>query len=169
MKYADDAGLPFCTRADAEEQIPHAMRHFSRWGLDVHAGILDPLVHSGLLKMAVLDPVKGSKSEVLLGSKPRHMYSNPDTFDGADLSPILLPNLGFMPIVKKFPYLGDVVSRHGGDSDAVDARIEAGSRAFGALRGCLFSSTAVTHEATRGQCTRQSCSPSLSTAARHGA
>mmetsp|Transcript_72965 Transcript_72965/g.200306 ORF Transcript_72965/g.200306 Transcript_72965/m.200306 type:complete len:93 (-) Transcript_72965:226-504(-) len=74
------------------------------------------------------------------------MYSDPATFDGADLSPILLPNNGYMPVVDRFPYLGDVVSRDGGDEAAVDARIESGNKAFGALRGCIFSSSAITTE-----------------------
>ena len=49
LEYADDTGMPFCSRADAEEQIPQAAVHFRRWGLQVHSGILDPLVHSGLI------------------------------------------------------------------------------------------------------------------------
>ena len=149
LEYADDAGIPFCSRTDAVEQIPLAMRHFGCWGLQVHAGVLDPLVHSGLLDSSVLEPVKGSKSEVLYCSKPRHTYSNPLTFDGADLSPILLPDHGFMPIVSTFPYLGDIVTRYGGDHAAVTARIESGNRAFGALRSCLFSSNKVTREAKK--------------------
>ena len=77
------------------------------------------------------------------------MYSNPLTFDGADLSPILLPDYGFMPIVTSFPYLGDIITRHGGDNGAVDARIVSGSKAFGAPRGCLFASNSVTRAARR--------------------
>ena len=56
------------------------------------------------------------------------------TFDGCDLSPILLPDYGFMPVVEKFPYLGDIIARDGSDSEAVQARVEAGGKAFGALR-----------------------------------
>ena len=41
------------------------MTHFSRWGMEIHAGTLDPLVHSGLLEPTALPPIKGSKSEVL--------------------------------------------------------------------------------------------------------
>mmetsp|Transcript_16326 Transcript_16326/g.53442 ORF Transcript_16326/g.53442 Transcript_16326/m.53442 type:complete len:217 (+) Transcript_16326:71-721(+) len=76
------------------------------------------------------------------------VYSNPLTFDGAD-SPILLPDYGFMPIVTSFPYLGDIITRHGGDNGAVDARIVSGSKAFGALRGCLLASNSVTRAARR--------------------
>jgi hypothetical protein len=77
------------------------------------------------------------------------MYSDPSTLDGADLSPILLPNGGFMPVVDEFPYLGDIVSRDGSDDAAVNARVESGSKAFGALRGCIFSSSAITVEAKK--------------------
>ena len=54
-----------------------------------------------------------------------------------------------MPIVTSFPYLGDIITRHGGDNGAVDARIVSGSKAFGALRGCLFASNSVTRAARR--------------------
>ena len=37
----------------------------------------------------------------------------------------------------------------GSDEAAVNARIEAGCKAFGALRGCIFSSTSITTEAKR--------------------
>jgi hypothetical protein len=146
-EYADDTGLAFCSRSDVEEQTPRVMHHFEKWGMEIHAGILDPLAHAGLLDINALPSTKGSKSEVLFCSKPPHMYSDPATFDGADLSPILLPNNGYMPVVDRFPYLGDVVSRDGGDEAAVDARIESGNKAFGALRGCIFSSSAITTEA----------------------
>ena len=119
------------------------------WREKIHAGVLDPMVHSGLLQPGALPPEKCSKSEVLFCSKPLHLYSDPTTFDGADLSPIMLPNNGYMPVVDCFPYLGDVVSRDGSDEAAVDARVESGSKAFGALRGCIFSSSAITAEAKR--------------------
>ena len=54
-----------------------------------------------------------------------------------------------MPIVTSFPYLGDIITRHGGDNGAMDARIVSGSKAFGALRGCLFASNSVTRAARR--------------------
>ena len=48
-EYADDTGVPFCTRGDVEVQTPRLMGHFGRWDMEVHAG------KSG----------KASKSEVL--------------------------------------------------------------------------------------------------------
>ena len=50
-------------------------------------------------------------------------------------------------MVDRFPYLGDIVARNGGDAPAVEARVEAGSKAFGALRGCLFGSSSVSRAA----------------------
>ena len=58
------------------------------------------------------------------------------TYDGANLSPIPLPGDGFLPVVDSFCYLGDMIARDGSDTEAVDGRAEAGSCAFGALRGC---------------------------------
>eukprot|EP00966_Prymnesium_polylepis_P082794 1917353-Prymnesium_polylepis.1 len=84
------------------------MLHFEKWGMEIHAGILNPMVHAGLLDVDALQPTKGFKSEVLVCSKPLHLYSDPTTLDGNDLSPILLPNSGYMPVVDRFPYLGDV-------------------------------------------------------------
>ncbi len=37
-------------------------------------------------------------------------YSDPSTFDGADLSDIQLPAGRCMPVVDVFPYLGDIVA-----------------------------------------------------------
>ena len=148
-EYADDTGLLFCSRHDVTHRTPLIMAHFSRWGMEIHSGICDPLIHSGFLDHTALPTVKGSKSEVLFCAKPAHMYSDPSTYDGADLSPILLPNNGYMEVVSTFPYLGDIVDRDCGDAAAVDARIESGSRAFGALRGCLFASSSISNAAKK--------------------
>ena len=119
------------------------------WREKIHAGVLDPMVHSGLLQPGALPPEKCSKSEVLFCSKPLHMYSNRATFDGADLSPILLPNLGFMEVVDRFAYLGDMIARNGGDALAVNARVESGCKAFGALRSCIFANSSVNSAAKK--------------------
>ena len=105
--------------------------------------------HSGLLDFTALPPIKKSKSEVLFCSKPHHLYSDPTSFDGTDLSPILLPNNGFMEVVDRFPYLGDIVSRDGDDTAAVDARVESGGKAFGALRASIFASTSISNKAKK--------------------
>ena len=104
-EYADDTGLLFCSCADVEVQTPHVMQHFTDWGMEIHAGTLDPMVHTGLLDFDALEPLKGSKSEVLFCCKPLHLYSDPTTFDGVDLSDVLIPGGRFMAIVDRFKYL----------------------------------------------------------------
>ena len=113
-EYADHHGVPFATRVDVEMQTPRLMCHFEQWGMEVHAG------KGG----------KPSKSQVLFCSAPLHTYSNSATFDGADFSDILMPGGLSMPVVDSFPYLGDIISRDGGDELAVDARVGAAGKAF---------------------------------------
>lgn len=148
-EYADDTALPFCSRTDVEEQTPKVMSHFARWGMEVHAGVCDPLVSSGLLEPSAMEPIKDSKSEILFCAAPQRCYANASTFDGADLSDVLLPGNLFMPIVDTFKYLGSHISRSGNDAQDVDSRIASAGKAFGALSACLFRSPAITLEAKR--------------------
>ena len=139
LEYADDTGMPFTSRSDLDEQTPNVMAHFASWGMEVHAGIYAP---DGSV-------AKKSKSEVLFCSARPHMYANPTTFDGADLSDVLIPGGRFMQIVAEFKYLGRYVSRSGSDAVDADSRIEAAGKAFGALRSCVFSSTHINMRAKR--------------------
>ena len=97
-----------------KQHTPFVIAHFARWGLEVHVG----------------SDGKASKSEVLFSAKPSACYQDPASFDGADLSDVQLPNGMSMPIVDRFVYLGDMVSRDGSDALAVAARVQAGSRAW---------------------------------------
>mmetsp|Transcript_49270 Transcript_49270/g.136620 ORF Transcript_49270/g.136620 Transcript_49270/m.136620 type:complete len:194 (-) Transcript_49270:80-661(-) len=99
--------------------------------MEVHFGIYAP---DGSV-------AKESKSETLFCAARAHMYADPATFDGADLSDVLIPGGRFMPIVSKFKYLGSCTLRSCNDAIDVDSRIESAGKAFGALRGCVFSST----------------------------
>ena len=110
--------------------------------MEVHAGVLDT---SG----PVPEVTKESKTEVLFASAPLHTYTDASTFDGANLSHVLLPGDRYLPIVEQFPYLGDIVSRDGGDAAAVNSRINAAGKAFGALRKCIFATTSVSLPAKR--------------------
>ena len=143
-EYADDTGMPFCSRADVEEQTPHVLSHFGRWGMEVHAGVYEALDDDG----EVITPFKKSKSEILFCAAPASYYAN-GTFGDPDLSDVKLPGGRFMQIVDKFPYLGSIISGNCGDAADVDSRIAAASRAFGALRSCVFSSSSVTRAAKR--------------------
>ena len=122
-----------------EEQTPKVYSHFGRWGMEVHAGVVE----------TPTQPRKESKSEILFCSAPRRCYADASTYDGADLSDILLPNGLFMCVVELFKYLGSYISRDGSDLPDVDARIASASKAFGALSACLFRSTSVSQVAKR--------------------
>ena len=136
-EYADDTALPFESRDDVEEQTPMVLAHFQRWGMEVHVGFDDGVTR------------KESKSEILFVSKRPNAYADASTFDGTDLSDVTMPGNLYMPIVTKFKYLGSYVSRNGDDAVDVDSRITSASKAFGALRGCVFSSSHVSVEAKR--------------------
>ena len=158
-EYADDTGEVFCSRADAQVQTPRLMHHYRRWGLDVHAGSVGPPPlpppplpasppppsPSAPPPPPPLQPPKAttSKTELLFCAAPPHTYSNSATFDGADLSVLLLPGRCYMPVVSKFCYLGDMLSRSCDDAFAVAARVESAGKAFGALRKCVFASSSV--------------------------
>ena len=104
-EYADDTAMPFCTRKD----VGAVLNHFKRWGMEVHAGVVEPR--------------KESKSEILFCAKPPSMYTDYLTFDGADLSDVLLPGGLFMNIVFDFKYLGSYISHNGSDAKDVDSRL----------------------------------------------
>jgi hypothetical protein len=138
-EYADDTGLPFESRAVVQEQTPNVMKHFGRWGMEVHAGVCETDDTSR----------KESKSEILFCSKPLRMYSDTTTFDGADLSDVLIPGGRFMSIVLLFKYLGSYIACSGSDLHDVNSRIESAGKAFGALSTYVFRSTSVTVTAKR--------------------
>ena len=136
-EYADDTWMPFPSRAVVEEQSPAVVEHFDRWGMEVHVGIDDG------------ETKKDSKTEILFAAARPHVYTDAATFDGADLSNMLLPGGRFFPIVSEFKYLGSWLSRFGNDVIDVDSRIASTGKAFGALRGCLFASTHIIIAAKR--------------------
>ena len=126
-EYADDTAVLFTSRTEVVELTPHMVKHFARFGMDIHVGT----------------ERKASKSEVLFVAAPSHTYIEPETFDGQDLSTIELGGGTFMPVVDKFRYLGSWLTRHCRDDNDVVARIKAAGSAFGALRKCVFSSTSI--------------------------
>jgi hypothetical protein len=126
-EYADDTGMPFCSREDLVENTPLLVQHFKLWGMEVHVGFED----------------KESKSEVLFCAAPPHCYQDPSTCDGADLSHVRWADGTHMPVVLQFKYLGSIVASNCKDGADVDARIGAATKAFGMLRKGVFSSQAV--------------------------
>ena len=127
--YADDTAILFDSRNSLVDGVHNIISHFARFGMEVHSGNIQ-------LK-------DDSKSEILFCPKPSCMYTDPDTFDNADLSNVSLGGDRYIPIVDKFTYLGSVISSEYTDEADVDARIEKAGNAFGSLRKCLFSSTQV--------------------------
>ena len=59
----------------------------------------------------LIHPRGKSKTEILFPSKALFMYSNPETFDGADLLDVTVDEQSYIPIVDHFQYLGSFISR----------------------------------------------------------
>ena len=127
-EYADDTGFVFTSREDTQRMTPLVVKHFARWGMQVHVGKDD----------------KGSKSEILFCAADSRTHTG-----FVDLSPITWGDGYHMPVVEHFKYLGSYLSRDCTDNHDVDSRIESAGKAFGALRKCLFSSSTVSFAAKR--------------------
>ena len=134
-EYADDTGVLFDSRDSLVRGIPFIIDHFRRFGMEIHVGNTESK--------------KDSKSEILFVAKPAIMYTDPETYDGRDLSNVNLGSGVYIPVVDKTVYLGSVITRDCSDSLDVDARVKAAGNAFGALRHCLFSSASVSYTAKK--------------------
>ena len=67
-----------------------------------------------------------------------------------DLTDIDIGNGQSVTVVEEAKYLGSYAARAGNDLRDVEARIDKASKAFGALKHCLFKSKDVSIEAKRG-------------------
>ena len=94
-EYADDTAVLFVSRASLVASTPSMIEHFARFGMSIHVGRGD----------------QKSKSEVLFVSAPLHCYTDPESFDGMDVSNILLGDGSFIPVVDQFCYLGSLLTR----------------------------------------------------------
>ena len=133
-EYADDTAVLFPTRESLEYYTPLLLKHFERFGMEVHTGDKN-------------QPDKPSKTEVLFVAAPSTTYNDPSTYDGRDLSQIELGNQRFLPVVSKFCYLGTILTRNCRDDEDVKSRIKAAGNSFGALRKCLFSNPSISFSA----------------------
>ena len=133
-EYADDTAFLFESRADCERMTPLMVKHFDKWGLEVHVGS---------------DTNPQSKSEVLFCAADPRCYKKRTTFDDEDLSPIRWEGGFHMPVVADFKYLGSQLCRTCTDTLDVSSRMESAAKAFGALRKCLFASNNVSAAAKR--------------------
>ena len=134
-EYADDTGIVFDSRRDMVSETPIVIRHFRRFGMEIHQG-------NRVTK-------KDSKSEALFVAKPLALYENPDTYDNADLSDIDLGNGLFIPIVALFIYLGSMVTRDCIDEGYAEMRIKAAGSAIGVLRDRIFAATSISMKAKK--------------------
>ena len=88
----------------------------------------------------LIHPRGKSKTEILFLSKALFMYSNPETFDDADLLDVTVDEQSYRPIVDHFQYLGSFISRGVTDDRDVDARLLKAGNAFRSIRKSLFGS-----------------------------
>ena len=101
------------------------MTRFARFGMEVHTGKIQP---GGELK-----------TEVLFCSKLCFLYNNPDSYDDADVSDIIVSHDQYIPIVDHFSYLGSIISTNCTSHNNFEARIKKVGTAFGALSKSIFS------------------------------
>ena len=132
-EYADDTAVLFVSRESLVDTLPPLIDHFGRFGMEIH----------------IATPDKVPKTEILFVAAPEHTYQDSSTFDGADLSNVDLGDGKYIPIVDIFKYLGSLLTRDCRDDADVEARINAASHAFGALRQCLFSSSNISYPAKK--------------------
>lgn len=132
-EYADDTVFTFESREDCERITPQIVKHFTRWGLEVHVGAEN----------------RSSKSEILFCAKDPRCYTNPRTYDDTNLSPVCWEGGLHIAVVDKFKYLGSYLTRNCKDDYDVDNRIISAGRAFGALRKCIFSTYSISSSAKR--------------------
>ena len=118
--FADDCALFFETRADLITGANYIYEHLRRFGLHMHVG-------RGTQK---------SKSEAMYCPAAGDDYEDADTsdFDVAD---------GFISFCTEFKYLGSIIHYSLTSHADVMARIDSASRAFGALRDCVFANKRV--------------------------
>ena len=134
--YADDTQVLWGSREWVAREAPVLFALFAEFGLEVHVkqpGQTDP-----------------SKSVVLFYPKPARCYADKETFDGVDLTDIDIGNGQSVTVVEEAKYLGSYAARAGNDLRDVEARIDKASKAFGALKHCLFKRKGVSIEAKRG-------------------
>ena len=88
--YADDAAFLFPSREIAERDTSRIMKHCAEWGMEVQSGITETPHTKG----------KTTKTELLFVAKPS--YTEPSTRDDTNISPIILEEGRFIPVVNVF-------------------------------------------------------------------
>ncbi|XP_066913064.1 uncharacterized protein [Clytia hemisphaerica] len=80
-EYADDTGVLFTSRSSVETYRPPLVKHFLRFGLEIHVGTEE----------------KSSKSEMLFVSASNQTYTDPLSFDNTNLSNVKIHDASHMP------------------------------------------------------------------------
>ena len=62
------------------------------------------------------------------------MYNNPDSYDNADLSDIIVSHDRYIPIVDHFSYLGSIISTNCTDNNDVEVRIRKAGKCFWSIK-----------------------------------
>lgn len=115
--YADDGEFHFETRQNLQTGCEIIFDVMKRFGLSCHVG------RNG----------KQSKTEAMFIPRPRGLYEDANTSD-------LHIDGGTIPFVKKFKYLGSIISCDLKDDLEVDARIKAAGAAFASASKQFFTS-----------------------------
>jgi hypothetical protein len=122
--YADDAGLPFTTRADLELGARLLKKHLSRFALVMHCGTMNP-----------------SDGSVAKKSKTEAVFYPPDGYSPTTNDTLFLKiddALGIITFTERFRYLGAISSSSLTDDFEVEQRIRSAAAAFGCLRTSVF-------------------------------
>ena len=104
-EYADDTAAIFTSRENLSLGTKELIRHFRRFGMEVHTGSIS------------------KNSEALFVPKASRTYEDPSTHDNANAPPIDCGSSTFIPIVTKFQYLGSYQSSDATDTLDVKERI----------------------------------------------
>ena len=89
------------------------MEHFASFGLNMHFG--------------TRGTGKKSKTECLLCPAPPAAYTDPNTYDGADLSDIDMGNGKSIQVVYRYPSLGTIISGDSSCDPEIHRRISLGN------------------------------------------
>ena len=119
-EYAGDTAVLFDSREHLTEGIYSIMSHFTRFGMEVHSGKIEPR--------------EDSKSKILFIPKSSSLYKDSDNYDNTDLSDVEVGKNRWITIVDSFTYLGSVVTSSCTDENNVDTRIKKAGRAFGSIK-----------------------------------
>ena len=122
--YADDAAAMCESRADLQADIKGMVKHFSRWGLEIHQG-----------KAGV-----ESKTVAMVFPKNDRQYTAAEALNGIDMTDIMIDEDAGTSVhfALEFPYLGSILDCSLDDLRDVTKRISKASGVFGRYAKRVF-------------------------------